>query len=188
MPNIAKAFANKKTVVSGALLVALHSMTLNATAQAMQSGQAAQSPSTEQIMQMYSAGNYKAFAKLGSERLRAEPDVFLFDGMGTAHPRRMGIASHMGLWLERPTVGVGKTRLVGTNAPLAEEKGAQVPLVHRGQTIGAVVRTRTAKHPLFISPGHLADIPSAVALVLTCAPKFRLPEPIRLAHRAAGDF
>ena len=121
-------------------------------------------------------------------RLRAEPDVFLFDGMGTAHPRRMGIASHMGLWLERPTVGVGKTRLVGTNAPLSEEKGAQVPLVHRGETIGAVVRTRTAKHPLFISPGHLADIPSAVALVLACAPKFRLPEPIRLAHRAAGDF
>ncbi|MFF8802511.1 MULTISPECIES: deoxyribonuclease V [unclassified Methylobacterium] len=121
-------------------------------------------------------------------RLRAEPDVFLFDGMGTAHPRRMGIASHMGLWLERPTVGVGKTRLVGTNAPLSEAKGAQVPLVHRGETIGAVVRTRTAKHPLFISPGHLADIPSAVALVLACAPKFRLPEPIRLAHRAAGDF
>ena len=121
-------------------------------------------------------------------RLRAEPDVFLFDGMGTAHPRRMGIASHMGLWLERPTVGVGKTRLVGSNAPLSEEKGAQVPLVHRGETIGAVVRTRTAKHPLFISPGHLADIPSAVALVLACAPKFRLPEPIRLAHRAAGDF
>ena len=121
-------------------------------------------------------------------RLRAEPDVFLFDGMGTAHPRRMGIASHMGLWLERPTVGVGKTRLVGTNAPLAEEKGAQVPLVHRGETIGAVVRTRTAKHPLFISPGHLADIPSAVVLVLACAPQFRLPEPIRLAHRAAGDF
>ncbi|WP_128563820.1 deoxyribonuclease V [Methylobacterium crusticola] len=121
-------------------------------------------------------------------RLRSEPDVFLFDGMGTAHPRRIGIASHMGLWLERPTIGVGKTRLVGRNAPLPEEKGAQVPLVHRGETIGAVVRTRTARNPLFISPGHLADIPGSVALVLACAPKYRLPEPIRLAHKAAGAF
>ncbi|MEH3144128.1 MAG: deoxyribonuclease V [Methylobacterium frigidaeris] len=121
-------------------------------------------------------------------RLAAEPDVFLFDGMGTAHPRRIGIASHMGLWLERPTVGVGKTRLCGRNAPLPEEKGAHVPLVDRGETIGAVVRTRTARNPLFVSPGHLADIPGAVALVLACAPKYRLPEPIRLAHKAAGDF
>ena len=121
-------------------------------------------------------------------RLRAEPDVFLFDGMGIAHPRRIGIASHMGLWLERPTIGVGKTRLVGTNAALPEEKGAHVPLIDRGETIGAVVRTRTATLPLFISPGHRADIPSAVELVLACSPKYRLPEPIRLAHKAAGDF
>ncbi|MCF4126990.1 deoxyribonuclease V [Methylobacterium sp. SyP6R] len=121
-------------------------------------------------------------------RLKAEPDVFLFDGMGTAHPRRIGIASHLGLWLQRPTIGVGKTRLCGRNAPLAEEKGAHQPLIDKGETIGAVVRTRTGKHPLFISPGHLADIPSSVALVLACAPKFRLPEPIRLAHKAAGAF
>lgn len=121
-------------------------------------------------------------------RLRAEPDVFLFDGMGTAHPRRIGIASHMGLWLQRPTIGVGKTRLVGTNVPLSEEKGAHVPLIDRGETIGAVVRTRTAKHPLFISPGHLADIPSSVELVLACSPKYRIPEPIRLAHKTAGEF
>ncbi|KMO32140.1 endonuclease V [Methylobacterium variabile] len=121
-------------------------------------------------------------------RLASEPDVFLFDGMGTAHPRRIGIASHMGLWLQRPTIGVGKTRLCGRNAPLDEEKGAHQPLVDKGETIGAVVRTRTAKHPLFISPGHLADIPTSVALVLACAPKYRLPEPIRLAHKAAGAF
>lgn len=121
-------------------------------------------------------------------RLASEPDVFLFDGMGTAHPRRIGIASHMGLWLRRPTIGVGKTRLCGRNAPLDEEKGAHQPLIDKGETIGAVVRTRTGKHPLFISPGHLADIPTSVALVLACAPKFRLPEPIRLAHKAAGAF
>ncbi|ACL57767.1 deoxyribonuclease V [Methylobacterium nodulans] len=122
------------------------------------------------------------------EQLRSGPDVFLFDGMGTAHPRRIGIACHMGLWLERPTIGCGKTRLVGRNDPLPEEKGAHVPLVDRGETIGAVVRTRTGTHPLFVSPGHLADIPSAVALVLACTPKFRLPEPIRQAHKAAGAF
>ncbi|MET7242729.1 deoxyribonuclease V [Methylobacterium sp. EM32] len=121
-------------------------------------------------------------------RLAAEPDVFLFDGMGIAHPRRIGIASHMGLWLQRPTIGVGKTRLCGRNAPLDEEKGSHQPLIDKGDTIGAVVRTRTGKHPLFISPGHLADIPTSVALVLACAPKFRLPEPIRLAHKAAGAF
>ncbi len=121
-------------------------------------------------------------------RLSAEPDVFLFDGMGTAHPRRIGIASHMGLWLQRPTVGVGKTRLCGRNVPLDDEKGAHQPLIDKGETIGAVLRTRTGKHPLFISPGHLSDIPSSVALVLACAPKFRQPEPIRLAHKAAGAF
>ena len=120
--------------------------------------------------------------------LRSEPDVFVFDGMGTAHPRRMGIASHMGIWLERPTIGCGKTRLVGRFEPLPVERGASRPLVDRGETIGAVVRTRTAKNPLFISPGHLADIPSAVDLILACAPRFRLPEPIRLAHKAAGAF
>lgn len=122
------------------------------------------------------------------ERLAAAPDVFIFDGMGIAHPRRIGIASHMGLWLERPTIGCGKTRLCGRHGPLPPEKGACVPLVDRGETIGAVVRTRTDTNPVFISPGHLADIPSAVDLVLRCVPKFRLPEPIRMAHNAAGAF
>jgi deoxyribonuclease V len=120
--------------------------------------------------------------------LETVPDVFLIDGMGIAHPRRMGIAAHLGLWLEKPTIGVGKTRLVGRHGPLPEEKGAQVPLVDRGETIGAVVRTRTGTNPLFISPGHQADIPSAVELVLRCCGKYRLPEPIRLAHKAAGAF
>ncbi len=121
-------------------------------------------------------------------RLRSEPDVFLVDGMGTAHPRRMGIACHMGLWLERPTIGCGKTLLVGRFSDLAEERGAHVPLVHRGETIGAAVRTRARTNPMFISPGHRCDIASAVAVVMACAPKWRLPEPIRLAHKAAGAF
>ncbi len=121
-------------------------------------------------------------------RLRTGPDVFLFDGMGTAHPRRMGIACHLGLWLERPTVGCGKTLLAGRYGDLGAERGSAAPLVHRGETIGMAVRTRTGTNPMFISPGHLADIPTAVELVLRCAPKWRLPEPIRQAHKAAGAF
>jgi len=121
-------------------------------------------------------------------KLEAEPDVFLFDGMGIAHPRRIGIASHMGLWLERPTIGCGKTLLCGRYGALAEEKGSAAPLVDKGDTIGVALRTRTAKNPMFISPGHLADIESAAEFVLRCSPKYRLPEPIRLAHNAAGRF
>ena len=121
-------------------------------------------------------------------RLQAEPDVFLFDGMGIAHPRRIGIASHMGLWLGRPTIGCGKTLLCGRYRYLAEEKGAAAPLVDRKETIGVALRTRAGKNPMFISPGHLADIASAAELVLRCSPKYRLPEPIRLAHNAAGQF
>ena len=121
-------------------------------------------------------------------KLKAEPDVFLFDGMGIAHPRRIGIASHMGLWLGRPTIGCGKTLLCGRYRDLAEDKGAAAPLVDRKETIGVALRTRAGKNPMFISPGHLADIPSAAELVLRCSPKYRLPEPIRLAHNAAGQF
>jgi deoxyribonuclease V len=122
------------------------------------------------------------------DKLKAEPDVFLFDGMGIAHPRRIGIASHMGLWLDRPTIGCGKTLLCGRYGPLPDEKGSAAPLVDQGETIGVALRTRTAKNPMFISPGHLADIPTAAELVLNCSPKYRLPEPIRLAHNAAGQF
>ena len=122
------------------------------------------------------------------EKLQAEPDVFIFDGQGLAHPRRIGIASHMGLWLDRPTIGCGKTRLCGQHGPLPPERGASSPLIDDGEVIGAAVRTRTGTNPMFISPGHLADIPSAVELVLRCAPKFRIPEPIRRAHNAAGAF
>jgi deoxyribonuclease V len=122
------------------------------------------------------------------EKLRAEPDVFLFDGMGIAHPRRIGIASHMGLWLQRPTVGCGKTLLCGRYQSLGIEKGSAAPLVDKGETIGIALRTRSGKNPIFVSPGHLADIPSAAELVLRCSPKYRLPEPIRLAHKAAGEF
>src|SRR3954466_10509134 len=120
------------------------------------------------------------------ERLQIEPDVFLFDGMGIAHPRRVGIASHMGLWLHRPTIGCGKTLLCGRYTDPGEEKGSVAPLIDRGEPIGVALRTRTGKNPMFISPGHLADIATAAEMVLRCSPKYRLPEPIRLAHKAAG--
>lgn len=121
-------------------------------------------------------------------QLQHEPDVFIFDGMGRAHPRRIGIATHMGLWLHRPTIGCGKTLFVGKFAEPASERGAYTDLIDRGEVIGAVLRTRANVKPVFISVGHLADLPTSIDVVLACTTKYRLPEPIRLAHRAAGNF
>ncbi len=118
--------------------------------------------------------------------LRHEPDVFLVDGAGIAHPRRLGVAAHLGLILDRPTIGCAKTRLCGDHDPVPEERGAGVPLVDRGEVVGTVLRTRTRVAPLFISPGHRCTIESAAAIVLAMAPRYRLPEPIRLAHTTAG--
>src|SRR5262249_33449560 len=122
------------------------------------------------------------------EKLQIEPDVFIFDGMGTIHPRRIGIASHMGLWLQRPTIGCGKSYFIGDYSEPADVQGAWSRLTHRGELIGGVLRTRAKVKPVFISPGHLADLPTAIELTLRCTTKYRLPEPIRAAHNAAGDF
>ena len=119
------------------------------------------------------------------EGLKCRPDVAIFDGQGQAHPRKMGIAAHLGLWLNLPTVGCAKTRLVGEHDQPGPNKGDHAPLVFRGETIGAVVRTRVGVKPVYVSPGHLMDVDSAVSLVLECTTKYRLPEPIRLAHRLA---
>jgi deoxyribonuclease V len=122
------------------------------------------------------------------EKLQHEPDVFIFDGMGRAHPRRIGIATQMGLWLQRPTIGCGKTLLTGKYTEPPNEKGAYSDLVDRGEVIGAVLRTREDTKPVYISVGHLADLPTSIELVMRCTPKYRLPEPIRLAHNAAGKM
>ncbi len=122
------------------------------------------------------------------EKLKHEPDVFIFDGMGIMHPRRIGIASHMGLWLQKPTIGCGKTYFLGQYDEPAQERGASSLVHHKGDIIGAVLRTRTGVKPVYISPGHLADLPTSLDLVMRCTPKYRLPEPIRQAHNAAGDF
>lgn len=122
------------------------------------------------------------------EKLQNEPDVLIFDGMGRAHPRRIGIASHMGLWLQKPTIGCGKTLFVGQYVEPPQTRGAFVDLVDRGEVIGAILRTREKTKPVFISVGHLADLPTSVELVMRCTGKYRLPEPIRAAHNTAGQF
>ena len=113
------------------------------------------------------------------------PDLLIFDGQGRAHPRRLGIACHIGLLTGIPSIGCGKSRLCGRHAEPASEKGNHVPLVHRDETIGAVVRTRDGVKPVFVSVGHLIDLESSIRLVLSCCTRYRLPEPTRLAHNLA---
>jgi deoxyribonuclease V len=119
----------------------------------------------------------EAFAKV-----RHRPDVVMVDGQGIAHPRRLGIASHLGLWLQVPTVGCGKSRLTGRYDEPGPNAGDTSPLRDRGEVIGSVVRTKARTNPLYISPGHLIDLPSSVRLVLDACKGYRLPEPTRQAH------
>jgi deoxyribonuclease V len=115
-------------------------------------------------------------------RLESVPDVVMLDGQGIAHPRRFGLACHVGLWLNRPAVGCAKSRLVGRHSPLDPEAGSSVPLVAGGETVGKVVRTKTGVQPVYVSPGHLIDLDGSVELVLRCARGYRVPEPTRQAH------
>jgi deoxyribonuclease V len=122
------------------------------------------------------------------DRLRIPPDVILCDGHGLAHPRRFGIASHLGVYCGIPTVGVAKSRLTGEHGSPAQRRGAWVPLRDRGETIGAVLRSKANTSPIYISIGHRVSLPAAVRLVLACTTRFRLPETTRWAHRlASGD-
>lgn len=115
-------------------------------------------------------------------KLRARPDLVLVDGHGIAHPRRFGIASHLGWLLEVPTIGCAKSILCGTHGRLARPRGATSALVHKAEPVGTALRTRAGVQPVYVSVGHLIDLDSAVEIVLRCAPKFRIPEPIRQAH------
>lgn len=116
------------------------------------------------------------------ERLRVRPDCLLCDGHGYAHPRRFGFASHFGLWVDVPTIGCAKSVLVGEYQPPRHERGSVSDLVHGGEVVGKAVRTREGVAPIFVSVGHRVDLPSAVAVVLDCSDRFRVPEPIRQAH------
>ena len=118
--------------------------------------------------------------------LQGTPDLVLVDGQGTAHPRRFGIACHLGLAVDVPIVGCAKSRLVGAHEEPGEAKGEWTRLMHRGDVIGAVVRTRTGVRPIYVSPGNNIDLESSVRWALACSPRYRIPVPTRLAHRAAA--
>ena len=121
--------------------------------------------------------------------LQTKPDLLMFDGQGIAHPRGIGIASQMGLWLERPTIGVAKSRLYGHHLNPGPRRGDCAELHDErdsARVIGAVLRTREGVSPLYVSPGHLIDLPQAIEFVLKCCAGYRLPEPTRWAHRLAG--
>ncbi len=123
------------------------------------------------------------------QKLEHLPDLVMFDGQGIAHPRGIGIAAQMGLWLERPTIGVAKSRLYGRHQEPGPNKGDVALLYdqrHPQQVIGAVLRSKEKTNPLYISPGHLIDVPHAVEFVKSCVTGYRLPEPTRWAHKVAG--
>lgn len=122
------------------------------------------------------------------EKLKTKPDVFMFDGSGYLHPRRIGIACHMGLWLNMPTVANAKTKLCGEFGRVPARRGGYAPVTHKDEVIGAALRTKKGCSPVFVSAGHLCDLDSAIALVIACSGKYRLPEPVRAAHNAAGAF
>jgi len=119
-------------------------------------------------------------------RLAERPDVVIFDGAGYAHPRRFGIACHGGLMFDVPSIGCAKTRLVGTHPDVPDEAGAVVPLEHRGEEVGAVVRLKARTKPLYVSPGHRMDIATAVRVVVGMGRGYREPETTRAAHAAVN--
>lgn len=123
------------------------------------------------------------------EKLPQKPDLVLVDGHGISHPRGLGIASHLGVVLDRPTIGVAKSILVGKpQGELGPEAGDHIPLVWRNQTIGAVLRTKAKTNPVYVSTGHKVSLDSAITWVVNSLTRYRLPEPTRLAHQSANTF
>ena len=117
------------------------------------------------------------------ENISITPNLILCDGQGIAHPRRFGIACHLGVLVEVPTIGVAKSLLVGKYAEVSDERGAWQPLLFQGDTIGAVLRTRTGVKPVYVSSGHRVSLTTAIEYVLRCTPKYRLPETTRWADK-----
>lgn len=120
------------------------------------------------------------------EKLTVIPDLLLCDGQGIAHPRRFGIASHLGLLCGIPSIGVAKTRLIGEHIEPPDLRGASVPLIDHGEIIGAVLRSRHGVKPLYISIGHRVSLVTALDYVMACVTRYRLPETTRWAHRLAS--
>jgi deoxyribonuclease V len=120
------------------------------------------------------------------QQLSSPPDLILCDGQGLAHPRRFGLACHLGVLAEIPTIGVAKSRLIGEHRDPPATRGSWVPLTDRGEVIGAVLRTRDKVSPLYISTGHRISLATAIDYVMRCTPRYRLPETTRRAHRLAS--
>jgi deoxyribonuclease V len=121
------------------------------------------------------------------EKIKITPDLILCDGQGIAHPRRFGIACHLGIIVDIPTIGVAKSLLVGKHQELPDTRGSWQPLTHKGEIVGAVLRTRVGVKPLYVSSGHRISLPTAIDYVLRCTPKYRLPETTRIADKLASD-
>ncbi|GAB1545411.1 deoxyribonuclease V [Scytonema sp. NUACC21] len=121
------------------------------------------------------------------EKIKTTPDLILCDGQGIAHPRRLGIACHLGIIADIPTIGVAKSLLIGKHEDLSEAKGSRQPLIHQGETVGVVLRTRTGVKPVYVSSGHKVSLPTAIDYVLRCTTKYRLPETTRLADQLASS-
>ncbi|UYG00808.1 deoxyribonuclease V [Halomonas sp. GD1P12] len=126
-------------------------------------------------------------AALGAfARLSQFPQLVMVDGQGIAHPRRLGVAAHLGLWLDLPTIGVAKSRLYGRFEEVGSERGDYSPLTAKGETLGVVLRSRQNVKPIFVSPGHRVSVDTALGWVLRCLGRTKLPEPTRLADRLAS--
>ena len=121
------------------------------------------------------------------DKIRQWPDMLLCDGQGIAHPRRFGIACHLGVLTDIPAIGVAKSRLIGSYDHVPIEKGQSVALIDKGEVVGAVLCTRSKINPLYISPGHKISLGSAINIVMQCVTKYRLPETTRWAHRLASN-
>ena len=120
------------------------------------------------------------------DKLKTEPDLFIFDAQGLAHPRRLGLATHLGVIINKPSIGCAKSRLWGKHYEPGPDRGSFAHLYDGDEIIGAVARTRTGVSPLYVSIGHKVDLPAAIEYVLGCCTKYRLPETTRYAHRVAG--
>lgn len=119
--------------------------------------------------------------------LKAPPDLLICDGQGIAHPRRLGIASHIGVVTGLPAIGCAKSLLVGRHPELPDLRGERVPLLHRGEQVGWALRTRVGVTPVYVSPGHRVALATAVDLVMACVTRYRLPETTRYAHNLASN-
>jgi deoxyribonuclease V len=121
------------------------------------------------------------------QQLKQKPDLIMADGQGLAHPRRLGIASHLGLWLDTPTIGCAKSILVGKHEPVGDAVGDWSPMIYHHETIGAALRTRVKVKPMYISQGHKISLASSIKYVLACGKGYRLPETTRQADKLSKD-